>query len=163
MSDEIIDQLPTKSTNWWPLVVLFMGATMAVGLILFGYLQFNKNNTSINTSIANLEVESSDTVKQLSDLSQTVTDLQKTLADTKSQVERDAQAAVQDKAAADLYTRLAQLNTMVDQLPPPSMQATAKVSLVNETPTAELSWWRTGWQRTLQALSKIVIVKYIGT
>jgi uroporphyrin-III C-methyltransferase len=56
-----------------------------------------------------------------------------------------------------IYVRLSALNAQVDKLPlPTNRPAEAKV----ETPATDTVWWKRGLQHTLEALQKIVIVRY---
>lgn len=58
-----------------------------------------------------------------------------------------------------IYLKLSGLNSQVDQLPLPVSPLAAEEKPATPLP-ADASWWQSGWQKTMDALHKIVIVRY---
>lgn len=56
-----------------------------------------------------------------------------------------------------IYMRLSALNDQVDRLP---LLAKAPVNVTAPTSSPQTAWWKRGWQNTLEALRKIVVVRY---
>jgi uroporphyrin-3 C-methyltransferase len=72
--------------------------------------------------------------------------------------------AAPDVDVTSLYLQLSGLNNALDVLPLPAVALTRDgIPVGNQLLDKNLPWWKAGWERTLQALRQIVIVRYNGS
>jgi uroporphyrin-3 C-methyltransferase len=89
-------------------------------------------------------------------------DIRKSLASDETNLQ-----ATQEINVTDLYLRLTALNEQLDKLSlsisPLKANEQSTTTIATSSPSPELSWWRAGLERSWQALSKVVIVRYNGS
>jgi hypothetical protein len=152
-TDEIV-----KPINWGKVGILFSTLAAVIFVCAFGYGYFVLSQSTIGLAQAVDELQA-----QMKNSQQSVEELRQ--AAEKAQQKSQASAA-EDQAASELYLRLTTLDNQLDQLPLLISNVPTKVETQIQTAridTTALPWWQAAWERFLQILSKIVIVRNIGT
>ncbi len=168
MREDILDrdeipETPSKNKTWISVAILLMALTaLIVGAVLFIQTEFNKAASQFSREVTSVQMQSHETNQRIATLGQTVTDLQKNLEKTQQAAQQQAAELARDNASAELYARLSQVSGQIDQLPLPALQGTKVEPIQPIEDSSKNSWWRNGLKHGIDALNKIVTVKYIG-
>lgn len=153
-----------KSTSLFT-VILFMLILMLGGAIAYLYWQFDRSQSHLMSAMTKIDVRVQETNTQMLALQDSMISMQKNIEQLQQATQQQLADAAQTKEAADTYTRLEQLNQQIDQLPAPVTQAVSENHVLTPAtiPAENASFWQKTWYHSMNALSKIVTVKYIGT
>lgn len=160
----VTDKHSVAKINWGSVGILF---AMIMTILLFCgfsycYFQLSHENTVLARTVSALQVDMSHLDGHLGALQQSTISLQ----EEQEKIKKEQQpSTAQDQMAAELYKRLISIDNQIDQMPLLAPDYPAKSSDKDETPANNnqpASWWRVVWDRSWQALRKIVIVRNIG-
>lgn len=132
-----------------PLVwVLFLFMLVLAGALGVGYTQLTKVNAALAQQVSAIRQQSDNDVSHVQSLAQSVQQLQQ------------ANNVSDNQDVTAIYTRLIAVNEQLDQLPLPPTPLQPDTTTAPTVDESNMSWWEIGLNRSLQALQKIVIVRY---